>query len=88
MRWLAGHTWLMVLVPLVGIILLSGYWGKPLNLLKDTEVDYLDTNKVFAIHVQSEGQKRAKTIRYEASLEDGKNILLYLQKDSLPMPHE
>ena len=88
MRWLAGHTWLMVLVPLVGIILLSGYWGKPLNLLKDTEVDYLDTNKVFAIHVQSEGQERAKTIRYEASLEDGKNILLYLQKDSLPMPHE
>ena len=88
MKWLAGHTWLMVLVPLVGIILLSGYYGKPLNLLKDTEVDYLDTNKVFAIHVQSEGQERTKTIRYEASLEDGKNILLYLQKDSLPMPHE
>ena len=88
MRWLAGHTWLMMLVPLVGIILLSGYWSKPLNLLKDTEVDYLDTNKVFAIHVQSEGQERTKTIRYEASLEDGKNILLYLQKDSLPMPHE
>ena len=88
MRWLAGHTWLMVLVPLVGIILLSGYWGKPLNLLKDTEVDYLDTNQLFAIHVQSEGQERAKTIRYEASLEDGKKILLYLQKDSLPMPHE
>ena len=88
MRWLAGHTWLMVLVPLVGIILLSGYWGKPLNLLKDTEVDYLDTTTLFGIHIQSEGQERAKTIRYEASLEDGKKILLYLQKDSLPMPHE
>ena len=88
MRWLAGHTWLMVLVPLVGIILLSGYWGKPLNLLKDTEVDYLDTTILFGIHIQNEGQERAKTIRYEASLEDGKKILLYLQKDSLPMPHE
>ena len=88
MKWLAGHTWLMVLVPLVGIILLSGYWGKPLNLLKDTEVDYLDTNQLFAIHVQSEGQERAKTLRYEACLEDGKQILLYLQKDSLPMPNE
>ena len=88
MRWLAGHTWFMVLVPLVGIILLSGYWGKPLNLLKDTEVDYLDTTILFGIHIQSEGQERAKTIRYEASLEDGKKILLYLQKDSLPMPHE
>ena len=88
MRWLAGHTWLMVLVPLVGVILLSGYLNKPLNLLKDTEVDYLDTNKVFALHMQSEGQERAKTIRYEAALEDGKHILLYLQKDSLPMPNE
>ena len=88
MRWLAGHTWLIVLVPLLGIILLSGYWGKPLNLLKDTEVDYLDTNQLFAIHVQSEGQERTKTIRYEAQLEDGKHILLYLQKDSLPMPNE
>ena len=88
MKWLAGHTWLIVLVPLVGIILLSGYWGKPLNLLKDTEVDYLDTNILFALHIQNEGQERAKTIRYEARLEDGKKILLYLQKDSLPMPHE
>ena len=88
MKWLAGHTWLIVLVPLLGIILLSGYWGKPLNLLKDTEVDYLDTNQLLAIHVQSEGQERTKTIRYEAQLEDGKHILLYLQKDSLPMPNE
>lgn len=88
MRWLAGHTWLIVLVPLLGIILLSGYLSKPLNLLKNTEVDYLDTNQLFAIHVQSEGQERTKTIRYEAQLEDGKHILLYLQKDSLPMPNE
>jgi competence protein ComEC len=86
MRWLAGHTWLMVLVPLVGILLLSGYWGKPLNLLKETEVDYLDTNMLFALHLQSAGQERTKTIRYEACLEDGKRILLYLQKDSLAMP--
>jgi competence protein ComEC len=76
----------MVLVPLVGILLLSGYWGKPLNLLKETEVDYLDTNMLFALHLQSAGQERTKTIRYEACLEDGKRILLYLQKDSLAMP--
>lgn len=88
MRWLAGHTWLMVLIPLVGILLLSGYCGKPLNLLKETEVDYLDTNMLFAMHLQSAGQERTKTIRYEACLEDGKRILLYLQKDSLAMPQE
>jgi hypothetical protein len=88
MRWLAGHTWLIVLVPLVGIIWLSGYWAKPLNLLKNTEVDYLDTVMVFALHIQSEGQERTKTIRYKVALEDGKKVLLYLQKDSLPMPQE
>jgi competence protein ComEC len=88
MKWLAGHTWLIALVPLIGIILLSGYWNKPLNLLKDTEVDYLDTNTIFALHILNEGQERTKTIRYEACLEDSKHILLYLQKDSLPMPHE
>jgi competence protein ComEC len=88
MRWLAGHTWLIILIPLVVILLLSGYMGKPLNLLKDTEVDYLDTTRLFSLHIQSEGQERAKTIRYKASLEDGKTLLLYLQKDSLPMPHE
>ena len=88
MRWLAGHTWLIILIPLVVILLLSGYMGKPLNLLKDTEVDYLDTTRLFTLHIQSEGQERAKTIRYKASLEDGKTLLLYLQKDSLPMPHE
>ena len=88
MRWLAGHTWLIILIPLVVILLLSGYMGKPLNLLKGTEVDYLDTTRLFTLHIQSEGQERAKTIRYKASLEDGKTLLLYLQKDSLPMPHE
>lgn len=88
MRWLAGHTWLIILIPLVVILLLSGYMGKPLNLLKDTEVDYLDTTRLFTLHIQSEGQERAKTIRYKASLEDGKTLLLYLQKDSMPMPHE
>ena len=86
MRWLAAHTWLIVLVPLVVIILLSGYTGKPLNLLKDTEVDYLDKDTVLAMHLLSEGKERAKTVRYEAEVEGGGKVLLYLQKDSLAMP--
>ena len=86
MRWLAAHTWLIALVPLVVIIVLSGYTGKPLNLLKDTEVDYLDTDTVLAMHLLSGGEERAKTIRYEAAVEGGGKVLLYLQKDSLTMP--
>lgn len=86
MKWLAAHTWLIALVPLVAVILLSYYTGKPFNLLQDTEVDYLDKDTVLAMHLQSEGQERAKTIRYIATIEDGSRILLYLQKDSLPMP--
>ena len=86
MRWLAAHTWLMVLVLLVTIIVLSGYMGKPLNLLKDTEVDYLDADTVLAMRLLGEGQEREKTIRYEAEVEGGSRVLLYLQKDSVSMP--
>ena len=86
MRWLAAHTWLIALVPLIWIILLSSHIGKPLNLLKDTEVDYLGKDTVLAMRLQSKGQEKAKTIRYEALVEDGSKVLLYLQKDSLTMP--
>lgn len=87
MRWIAAHTWLIALVPLVLIIGLSGYIGKPLNLLKDTEVDYLDNDTVLAMHLLDKGQERKKTVRYEAAVENGGRVLLYLQKDSFPMPN-
>ena len=83
MRWLAAHTWLIALVPLVMVIGLSGYLGKPLNLLKDTDVDYIDKDTLLAMHVLAEGQERGKTVRYEAEVESGGRVLLYLQKDSL-----
>lgn len=86
MRWLAAHTWLIMLVPLVMIIMLSGYIGKPLNLLKDTEVDYLDRDTVLAMHLLGGGQERAKTVRYEVEVDGGSRVLLYLQNDSMAMP--
>ena len=86
MRWLAAHTWLMALVLLVMMIVVSGYIGRPLNLLKDTEVDYLDADTVLAMRLLGEGQEREKTIRYEAEVEGGSRVLLYLQKDSVSMP--
>ena len=86
MRWLAAHTWFIALVPLVAIIWLSGYMGKPLNLLKDTDVDYLDRDTILAMRLLSNAQERTKTFRYEAEVEGGGKVLLYLQKDSMPMP--
>lgn len=86
MRWLAAHTWLIALVSLVAIIWLSGYMGKPLNLLKDTDVDYLDRDTILAMRLLSNAQERTKTFRYEAEVEGGGKVLLYLQKDSMPMP--
>lgn len=86
MRWLAAHTWLIALVPLVAIIWLSGYMGKPLNLLKDTDLDYLDRDTILAMRLLSNAQERTKTFRYEAEVEGGGKVLLYLQKDSMPMP--
>ena len=86
MRWLAAHTWLIALVPLVAIIWLSGYMGKPLNLLKDTDVDYLDRDTILAMRLLGNAQERTKTFQYEAEVEGGGKVLLYLQKDSMPMP--
>lgn len=86
MRWLAGHTWLMALLPLLIVILWSGYTGWPLDLLKDTEVDYLSTDTILSMRLLSKGDVREKTVRYEAQVEDGSHVLLYLQNDSLPMP--
>jgi competence protein ComEC len=68
------------------MIVVSGYMGRPLNLLKDTEVDYLDADTVLAMRLLGEGQEREKTIRYEAEVEGGSRVLLYLQKDSVSMP--
>jgi competence protein ComEC len=60
--------------------------GKPLNLLKDTDVDYLDRDTILAMRLLSNAQERTKTFRYEAEVEGGGKVLLYLQKDSMPMP--
>ena len=86
MRWIAAHTWLLVLIPLIAGILLCYYTNFPINLLADTEVDYLDCDTILRLHVTSEGQERSKTIRYTAEAVGGSRLLLYLQKDSLPMP--
>ena len=86
MRWLAAHTWLMALVPLIGVIILCYYTNFPVNLLSDSEVQYLDKDTILCVHLMSEGQERAKTIRYTAQVDDGSRFLLYLQKDSLEYP--
>ena len=86
MRWIAAHTWLLALIPLIAGILLCYYTHFPINLLADTEVDYLDCDTVLCLHLVSEGQVRPKTIRYTAEATDGSRLLLYLQRDSMNMP--
>ena len=86
MKWIAAHTWLLLLVPLVSGILLCYYTNFPKDLFCKTAVDYLDCDTVLALHLVSEGQERAKTIRYTAEAPDRSRLLLYLQKDSLPYP--
>ena len=86
MKWIAAHTWLLILIPLIAGILLCYHTQFPVNLLSATEVDYLDCDTVLCLHLVSEGQERPKTIRYTAEATDGSRLLLYLQKDSLPQP--
>lgn len=86
MKWIAAHTWLLVLILLIAGILLCYHTQFPTNLLADTEVDYLDCDTLLCLHLLSEGQERNKTVRYTAQVTDGSRLLLYLQKDSLPQP--
>lgn len=66
--------------------MLCYYTGFPVNLLSDSEVEYIDRDTLLCVHLVSEGQERTKTIRYTARVEDGSKVLLYLQKDSLDYP--
>lgn len=86
MKWIAAHTWLLILLPLIAGILLCYHTQFPVNLLAATEVDYLDRDTLLCLHLVSSGQERPKTIRYTAKATDGSRLLLYLQKDSLPQP--
>ena len=86
MKWIAAHTWLLILIPLIAGILLCYHTQFPVNLLAASEVDYLDRDTALCLHLVSEGQERSKTIRYTAEAADGSRLLLYLQKDSLPQP--
>lgn len=86
MKWIAAHTWLLILIPLIAGILLCYHTQFPVNLLAASEVDYLDRDTALCLHLVSEGQERSKTIRYTAKATDGSRLLLYLQKDSLPQP--
>ena len=86
MKWIAAHTWLLILIPLIAGILLCYHTQFPVNLLAASEVDYLDRDTALCLHLVSEGQERSKTIRYTAEATDGSRLLLYLQKDSLPQP--
>ena len=86
MKWIAAHTWLLILIPLIAGILLCYHTQFPVNLLAASEVDYLDRDTALCLHLVSEGQERSKTIRYTAEASDGSRLLLYLQKDSMPQP--
>ena len=86
MKWIAAHTWLLILLPLIAGILLCYHTQFPVNLLAATDVDYLDRDTLLCLHLVSSGQERSKTVRYTAEATDGSRLLLYLQKDSLPQP--
>ncbi len=86
MKWIAAHTWLLILLPLIAGILLCYHTQFPVNLLAATEVDYLDRDTLLCLHLVSSGQERSKTVRYTAEATDDSRLLLYLQKDSLPQP--
>lgn len=75
---------LFALLPLVAVILLSRYTDFPFRLLQDTEVDFMDTTRIFRLVVQDYPSERKKTWRYTVQVLPSKaNAYLYIRKDSL-----
>ena len=76
-EWLRAHPFVVLLVPLIAGILCCDLTGKPFNLLRDTDVPWLDSTCVFRLTIEDYPVEKAKTYRYTAG-----NIYLYLRKDS------
>ena len=76
-EWLRAHPFVVLLLPLVAGILCCDLTGKPFNLLRDTEVPWLDSTRIFRLTVMDYPVEKARTYRYTAG-----NIYLYLSKDS------
>ena len=91
-EWLRRYPMAVLLLPLTVTILLCYYSGKPIDLLRDTEVDYLDSMQVFRVVLTDYPRERAKTVQAEAEVlgrVDGGQVkaakgkvFLYLQPDS------
>ncbi|MGN0236043.1 MAG: ComEC/Rec2 family competence protein [Paludibacteraceae bacterium] len=58
----------VLLLPLVAIILLCYYTGKPIDLLRDTEADYLDSLQLFRMVLTDYPRERAKTVLAETEV--------------------
>ena len=82
-----------LLVPLVAGILACYYTGKPINLLRDTEANYLDTTLVFVAVVSDFPRECKRTVRCEAEILAYKDsvawvgakgkVYLYMKPDSM-----
>lgn len=65
---MARYPMVYLLVPLVAVILVCYYTGKPINLLRDTEADYLDTTRLLIAVVHDYPRECKRTVRCEAEV--------------------
>ena len=71
---MARYPMVYLLVPLVAAILVCYYTGKPINLLRDTEADYLDTTRLLIAVVHDYPRECKRTVRCEAEVLAYKDI--------------
>ena len=92
MEWTRRNPVFLLLLPLIAGILCCRYTGYPVDLLQDTEADWLDSLYTFRAVLTDYPQAREKTVRCEAALlaradtaevlpAEGK-VFLYLVPDS------
>ena len=92
MEWLRRYPMTVLLLPLAATILLCYYTGKPIDLLRDTDVNYLDSLQVFRMVVTDYPREHAKSVSVEtrvpARVDSGRvkaasgRVMVYLVPDS------
>ena len=88
---LRAYPMVVLLIPVVLFLLLCDYWSWPVNLLRDTECETIDSLRTYAFVLQSAPRETKRCWRYEARVmaiekTKGKSLdgraLLYVQRDS------
>ena len=77
-----AYPMVLLLVPVVLFLLVCNHFQWPVNLLRQTECDALDSLRTYAFVLQSTPRATKRCYRYEAQIIGSAKALIYVRRDS------